>query len=1791
MEESRIKVFVSYSHDDDAHVAWVSRFVEDLRKGGDFTVLYDQDLEKGASLSRFMEKGISDSDKVLVIGTPEYKRKASLSTGAGFEEAIIGAEFMADIDSTKFYPILRRGSFSTSFPMILAGRNGDDFTDDSQYDANLNTVIRSIIGNRGTCTPLKAQVLNLCSLSETFPKLPSDVATIDRDSEIEQIESLFGDQNEKKVVFVSGQEGVGVTTLLAMLANRHPQHCISFFNNGYTRYSVHPDIVEQSIAKQAYFYIYDTPLQDGNTVSLSTLFLKLLQKTKTTPLYFVFDGFEEVPAEYIPGLRQLFDKLPWGFANFLFSGEYAALNQLFPSGKKSIKFETANKLLPFSKPRVQAFFKYLDASLSDSDIDELFDICRGYADKISVLRSLFLKNQSFSQILRDKDSYSESIYFSEISRLEEVGDELSFILLAVIAFTDVQPTVNFIKSVLDITEDEVVKLIGENSDFIYIDDRGVLMYRSEALFKYMRGYLAKYQHRVEMRLLAVYESNEALYAGALLPLYKKLHRNESMIRLLSDSIIQENLDQSRSQASLNVQCDFGYEASSADESFLGDALRFAVLRSTSRQIELNELWDYEAEALVVQGKIDEAIELTERIYLKEERLKSLAIIAKKAKGLSHEKKDTIKLAIHKLAQAIPFEKIPNKSLELARLLLDVDLQMSMEIIERLVNDEKNNLSLDSIYAMLSLSLKENYLSDTDVTDTNRYEQVKARIQDSEIRKMTDAMSLLFSKVSAEKVLQTARELASDTQRIYFLMFWIPGHREKEGIEQIVLYALGLVVANSNIDLPRTNIVLGLCKALPFFCNLEDVEKARQMLESIETDIKTPTFTFIQVKLLLIEALAKFDKSKAYTALEDVYLYVEELTDTSISIDCLSLLLSSYDRLGDKKYLEKHLASQNELLGLIKQRLSDTFAYTAYHFNIVKTPIRYLVVDYPSFISDIVPKMNTESRRTKAYVYGAREYIRRCPIGLIKWNYLDGLLSNIKFRKDDIEVPVTELTLKISRSTYSDDLLTEIKKRQSLFCSLQNENSRCHLLAELYVWVKKGNPNEGFADYLLKQLFSCWQTIESVQEKIAVGFHLVTIITPCDQSVGEEVLNSTLALKEQAVFSSSSCMDALDESLDLYTRSIGIMIKEGLCDEQVLERYKNELDRLDDVGTRIISWCKVALEFYIMNNKKEFDDVVYNQIILPLEKLKKGTSYYSYVLFSVAPAIFLFSERTYSLCMDGIEEFLVNACASHACDFIFYKYPYLSDFQYDKNDIQLNYQEYQQLLSLFSYMTFDDDLFVKIDNVAKSLYSSRNCRISQTQVVDIAKGLRNIAEKKFPAPMGISHEGYKVACNIATHELLNHSNVRNLWDPIDEQIQAIDNKSDQAFLYFYALQYISRKPHQLDFLNKGVAINNTIPIGFDRLTRFGMALEESLKYCKPQVKALLTSALDSVNFETNEEYDFFERFTDIAYQYESSFADQYIELADKDAARRYNRKALNLHVASQKRLKAADSDITKAISLPPHEYSSFFNKLYSSVVRGKEIAQSPQRLSYLIPSIYERPLNVSKNAVLYFMEDVRRWHAGHNDQKDLILKLYSSMAFNFRMVEALSVNSKASLDRLVHAPSKSMESIIRAGERQKGLDMLYGWYKKYNTLNLRIIDPYFSAQDLLDLRPLFEYNPDLHVSIVAHAKNESSINNYQAIWEDNVNGIKGSVDVITVCFVDKPDEGPLHDRYWFAQDRGQNVLVGLKTTSLSNLGKRDSDSEEIAEDKVKDLYEHLWLFYSDKERQIGGHQLAYQSIYF
>lgn len=148
------RVFVSYSHDSPEHKSWVLGLATDLRTNGVDAVLDQWDLSPGQDISLFMQRGISDADRVLLICSQKYVQKAdSGAGGVGYERLVVTAEVVETIDTKKFVPIVRGGGGSRKTPTYLGPRLYIDFEDDAQYQGALEALLREIHGVVGTEKP------------------------------------------------------------------------------------------------------------------------------------------------------------------------------------------------------------------------------------------------------------------------------------------------------------------------------------------------------------------------------------------------------------------------------------------------------------------------------------------------------------------------------------------------------------------------------------------------------------------------------------------------------------------------------------------------------------------------------------------------------------------------------------------------------------------------------------------------------------------------------------------------------------------------------------------------------------------------------------------------------------------------------------------------------------------------------------------------------------------------------------------------------------------------------------------------------------------------------------------------------------------------------------------------------------------------------------------------------------------------------------------------------------------------------------------------------------------------------------------------------------------------------------------------------------------------------------------------------------------------------------------------------------------------------------------------------
>ncbi len=146
MPSDRPIVFISYSWDNEEHKKWVAKLSEDLRKNGIYTLL-DQYNHGGEDLIKFMKSGLEKADRVLIIGTPSYKKKIGRNSGgAKFEDQVITIQIYKDMGTDKFIPILRKGKFLDSFSDIISERTGYDMSKDEEYENTLENLVKDLWG-------------------------------------------------------------------------------------------------------------------------------------------------------------------------------------------------------------------------------------------------------------------------------------------------------------------------------------------------------------------------------------------------------------------------------------------------------------------------------------------------------------------------------------------------------------------------------------------------------------------------------------------------------------------------------------------------------------------------------------------------------------------------------------------------------------------------------------------------------------------------------------------------------------------------------------------------------------------------------------------------------------------------------------------------------------------------------------------------------------------------------------------------------------------------------------------------------------------------------------------------------------------------------------------------------------------------------------------------------------------------------------------------------------------------------------------------------------------------------------------------------------------------------------------------------------------------------------------------------------------------------------------------------------------------------------------------------------
>ena len=1644
-------------------------------------------------------------------------------------------------------------------------------------------------------------------MSETKPRIRERLISRDQ-----YLDFLDGQLEENRVLCVQGEEGVGVTTTLALFAKRHGSHCASYFNNGWSRYLLSPKAIVSSLRKQLEqligrkFNVDEDENENGNEnekkLTEWVYRLNKLARSKNRFVYFVFDGFDNLPVVFVDGVRSVLAPLfSVESARFIFSGSAQNLKQLIPDG---VVLKQTNELFKFQKNDVEGFLKEVDSELVQEDIDMVYDLCKkGNARLLTILMEK-LENHGVEKV-RDYYQYGEDDFYAEDFDWIEGQEREAQQLMALLAYCEIPMNRQMVRKTLKLKEEAAVGLLNQCGKYVEEDDEGTIALRSDDFRKYLRDRLSGLKNEIELLLIDVIEKStdmgeQFVYLPAL---YKHVKDNRQLVDYLSSNNVQHYLVEQQSQAALNAQCEYGYNACTDFETQAAAYFRFAINRSVSREIEKNELSDTEIEALIAVGEDEKAYGLSQSVFLMEERLKCLLIIAQSGRHLNESMREEIDRQIEVLIGTIKFEYIPDKALELAKLMLPVKMEKALEIIDRVAKVTKDRLQIDRLYTAISISF--NNEGKTDDNMIQRADIANSKIEDDGLRKMATVMRTIMKESTAAQVVAKMKELPASSQ-LYFLRFWIPDHKRLADIGEAVEYAVRLVIDSSLTMMPKVTLLRAYCKPLPDMKE-DQMRKVVALIDAVVANIKFPTVEYVQLMILVVSAVVKYDEADAKSRLEDLYLEIDELKDKALQAHCKALLLRNYDHLGGK--IDEWVMNGRELEKDIMKDITEVLDSSAYHLKVVEGPIAALVCMSEDFVKKVVARMNTAERQSRAYLQATLEYVWQMDVKCLDLTYFERLFKRITYDTTDLFRPVVELVNKVTEVKDGDkNLLKQVYKHYGLLKEVEQPDAMCYIYSMLYVWLSKyyaaadkvedtadTGTVEDFKTMVKADLECAWNRVSVPSVKVDTGYQIARVLSQISlKNEANEYANKAAEVRKDQWLSSVSCLTAYTMSFGLYAHSLGILIRSGLCKDEDIDEFKKLMEYDGNEVDCIILWSRVALEFYGVNDIERFNSIMNRFVTKSVEKNFSNWDK-KRVLYHIAPAMYLNSEAIFYNCLKNYDNCLFNACIEHAARYIQTKYPYSEYTGSSEIEVQvaLEKSDYDKLLDLMRHTKDDGFIFTLTDTMSKAIKQNLGNKLSREMQRALWSEMADVICERLPVEGGIQHDGYRIACMA----MIDGSKPGGKLDAskLKQEIEAISNRADQAFLYAHVACYMPNTGLKNEFIELAVQKTEGIDYTFDKFNRFTLCLQDSFVAAKSKVREIGKKVMDSLKNDGNGSYSNYQRMLDLVRNHDEQLADAMLEMMDDDPARVQYKKRLRLRMQSSRKIEAAKNDLLQVSRLNNDEQVRFFKKQMECLVKNKTIARDFNTTQSVLKQVYQRPITDTQDAVLYFMENLYKKNQTNKKHHTLLREIHQAIIDNLKIVLAIASGTKEKLERVDRIMSEQRDEnsdFVQVGETAKWVRKIMDWYKEHPYDILHIIDPYFHAEDLYIVKMLMDVNNGLNCSIltckdVESHKNETLNDVFQNGWNRWSSELPGRIEVKSCCYESDQRKTPFHDRWWVIQDVESEKAVGLRMASVSTMGSRIAEVSEMNEDDIASASKLWTRFFQNMVQKVDERKLQWE----
>ena len=239
----------------------MKKLSDDLRSKYSVYTLLDQYNRGGYDLITFMNQSVQKADRVLLIGTPEYRKKSEEYSGGGvkYEDQLITVELYHQMGSSKFIPVLRAGKFDTSFSPIIETRTGYSMVEDGDYETMLHKIAADLWNNPVNAAPALGPKPSFEATKTYGDDAGEEVKELTVTQFVDEVKRLLSSPNSE-IAYTEMIEDEGKKTYEKILEKANYNFTINSTNfKSYKEYHIHA--VERLVAASIVIVRYGTQKQ------------------------------------------------------------------------------------------------------------------------------------------------------------------------------------------------------------------------------------------------------------------------------------------------------------------------------------------------------------------------------------------------------------------------------------------------------------------------------------------------------------------------------------------------------------------------------------------------------------------------------------------------------------------------------------------------------------------------------------------------------------------------------------------------------------------------------------------------------------------------------------------------------------------------------------------------------------------------------------------------------------------------------------------------------------------------------------------------------------------------------------------------------------------------------------------------------------------------------------------------------------------------------------------------------------------------------------------------------------------------------------------------------------------------------------------------------------------------------------------------------------------------------------------------------------------------------------------